>query len=213
MPLKGEPCVVAGCQWGSTGLAGGWGPLACIPAERSTPAPERLPGCLFAWIVRAWLVKSCRDRTFADLAFALVATCLDERAQTPAAALHVKAQRVAGAARRAMSDTTLVTQREAGDDRCAVVGHETMPRVGCPSCAADAKAQADEEPEGPPELHYAADLAATRALCGRKIRRGMRVAVRGAPGIVSGEVHAACRLALDPQAECVPVPAGSEEAR
>jgi hypothetical protein len=50
MPLKGEPCVVAGCQWGSTGLAGGWGPLACIPAERSTPAPERLPGCLFAWI-------------------------------------------------------------------------------------------------------------------------------------------------------------------
>jgi hypothetical protein len=163
--------------------------------------------------VRAWLVKSCRDRTFADLAFALVATCLDERAQTPAAALHVKAQRVAGAARRAMSDTTLVTQREAGDDRCAVVGHETMPRVGCPSCAADAKAQADEEPEGPPELHYAADLAATRTLCGRKIRRGMRVAVRGAPGIVSGEVHAACRLALDPQAECVPVPAGSEEAR
>jgi hypothetical protein len=47
--LAGDPCVVAGCRWGSTGLAGGGLPT-CIPAGRSTPASARPPGCLFAWI-------------------------------------------------------------------------------------------------------------------------------------------------------------------
>jgi hypothetical protein len=48
-PVKGqgEPCLVSGCQWGSSGTAGGWGSPACdFLAPRKTPPP----GCLGAWV-------------------------------------------------------------------------------------------------------------------------------------------------------------------
>lgn len=44
---KGEPCLVAGCRWGSTGTAGGWGPPAC---DFATSGRWALTACLGAWI-------------------------------------------------------------------------------------------------------------------------------------------------------------------